>query len=212
MRREAFKFWDLVRLIVEILRYLKYFQHKIHVYWPQEKSQPVKHGPFTVSLQSVRHKPCWVERILNITHGQVWGKTTCLERPPKLIIAIQVWNMLFMVSIMHKGSKKLASFGTDLTHWGLVMHICNSKLTIIGSDNGLSPGQCQAIIWSNARILLIGPLGTHSMKFSFKKMQLNMSSAKKWWPSCVGLNVLKTNTMLQPVSYRSWSHTGIIVC
>ena len=32
-----------------------------------------------------------------------------------------------------------------LTHWGQVMHICVSKLTIIGSDNGLSPGRRQAI-------------------------------------------------------------------
>ena len=37
------------------------------------------------------------------------------------------------------------------------MHICNSKLTIIGSDNGLSPGQHQVIIWTSARILLIAP-------------------------------------------------------
>ena len=41
------------------------------------------------------------------------------------------------------------------------MHICVSKLTIIGSDNGLSPGRRQAIIWANAGILLIGPLGTN---------------------------------------------------
>ena len=33
-----------------------------------------------------------------------------------------------------------------LTHWGWVTHICVSNLTIIGSDNGLSPGRCQAII------------------------------------------------------------------
>ena len=30
-----------------------------------------------------------------------------------------------------------------------------------GSDNGLSPGWRQAIIWTNAGILLIGPLGTN---------------------------------------------------
>ena len=41
----------------------------------------------------------------------------------------------------------------ELTHWDRMMHICNSKLTIIGSDNGLLPGQCQAIIWTNARKL-----------------------------------------------------------
>ena len=35
------------------------------------------------------------------------------------------------------------------------MHICVSKQTIIGSDNGLSPGWRQAIIWTNAGILLI---------------------------------------------------------
>ena len=42
-----------------------------------------------------------------------------------------------------------------------MMHICVIKLTIIGSDYGLSPGWCQAIIWTNAEILLIGPLGTN---------------------------------------------------
>ena len=47
-----------------------------------------------------------------------------------------------------------------LTHWCWVMHICVSKLIIIRSDNGLSPGRHQAIIWTNAGILLIGPLGT----------------------------------------------------
>ena len=48
-----------------------------------------------------------------------------------------------------------------LTHWGRVTHICVGKLTIIGSDNGLLPGRCQAIIWNNAGILLIAPLGTN---------------------------------------------------
>ena len=33
-----------------------------------------------------------------------------------------------------------------LTHWGRVTQICVSKLTIIGSDNGLWPGRRQAII------------------------------------------------------------------
>ena len=83
-----------------------------------------------------------------------------------------------------------------LTHWGRVTQICVSKLTIIGSDNGLSPGRRQAIIWNNAGLLLIEPLGTNFSEisiviqtFSFKKMHLNMSSAK-WRPFCLGLNVL----------------------
>ena len=41
------------------------------------------------------------------------------------------------------------------------MHICVGKLTIIGSDNGLSLGRHQAIIWPIAGILLIGPLETN---------------------------------------------------
>ena len=76
-------------------------------------------------------------------------------------------------------------------------HICVSKLSILGSDNGLSPGRRQAIIWTNAGKLLIGPLGTNFSKilieiltFSFKKMRLKVSSAKRR-PFCLGLNVLK---------------------
>ena len=40
-----------------------------------------------------------------------------------------------------------------------VTHIHVSKLTIIGPDNDLSPGRCQAIIWTKDGILLIGSMG-----------------------------------------------------
>ena len=79
-----------------------------------------------------------------------------------------------------------------LTHWGRVTHICVGKLPIISSDNGLAPGWCQAIIWTNDRILLFGPLGISFSEihtFSFKTMHLKMSS-EKWCPSCPSLNVL----------------------
>ena len=83
----------------------------------------------------------------------------------------------------------------ELTHWGQVTHICVSR-TITGSDNGLSPGRRQANIWTNAGILLIGPLGTNFsensieiLTFSFTKMGLKVSSAK-WRPFCLSLNVL----------------------
>ena len=82
-----------------------------------------------------------------------------------------------------------------LSHWGRVTHICLSKLTIIASDNGLSPGPRQAIVCTNAGKLLIGPLGTNFnemlikiITFSFMKMRLKVSSAK-WRPFCLGLNV-----------------------
>ena len=44
-----------------------------------------------------------------------------------------------------------------LIHLGQMTHICVSKLAIIGSDNVLSPGRHQAIIWTNAGIYLIMP-------------------------------------------------------
>ena len=82
-------------------------------------------------------------------------------------------------------------------------HICVSKLTIIGSDNGLSPGGRQAIIWTNAGIMLIGPLRTNFYgtlikihTFSFKKMQLKLSFGK-WLPFCLSLHVL-THLVLRP--------------
>ena len=84
-----------------------------------------------------------------------------------------------------------------LTHWGRVTHICVNKLSIVGSDNGLSPDRRQAIIWTSAGILLIGPLGTNFSEilikihiFSLKKMHLKMSSAK-WRLFGLGLNELK---------------------
>ena len=46
------------------------------------------------------------------------------------------------------------------THWDRATHICVSKLTIIASDNCLSPDGRQTIIWNNAGILSIVLLGT----------------------------------------------------
>ena len=98
-----------------------------------------------------------------------------------------------------------------LTRWGWVTHICIGKLTIIGSDNGLSPGWRQAIIWTNAGILLFGPLGSYFCEilieidiFSFKKMHLKLSSAK-WRPSCLGLNVLIGQQVIS-WTYKNWVH------
>ena len=72
-----------------------------------------------------------------------------------------------------------------LTHRGRVTHICVSKITIIGSDNGLSPGRRQAIIWTSVGILLVWHLETNFTEivneiytYSFKKIHLKMSSGK----------------------------------
>ena len=76
-----------------------------------------------------------------------------------------------------------------------ILDIRVHKFTIIGSNNGSSPGRRQAIIWTIVEILLIGLLGTsfseifiEIYKFSFKKTQLQMSSGKRR-PLSFGLNM-----------------------
>ena len=98
-----------------------------------------------------------------------------------------------------------------LNNWGWVTNLCIGKLIITGSDNGMSPGRCQAIIWTNAGILLIGPLGTNFSQilievyaFSFKKMNLKMSG--KWRPFCLSLNVF--NNVVS--KWLLWSSTHFI--
>ena len=73
-----------------------------------------------------------------------------------------------------------------LTHWGRVTHIRVSKLSIIGSDNGLSPGRRQAIIWNNDGIWLIRTFGKNFSEifskihtFSFKKIHLKKKTVWK---------------------------------
>ena len=120
---------------------------------------------------------------------------------------------------------KLTGAIQQLTHWGRMTHICVSQLTIIVSDNGLSPDRRQAIIWNNDGKLSFGPLGRNFSEivieiyiFSFTKMHLKISSGK-WRPSCLGLNVLNTSRERGvgegvvmagwDVSIQKWSITSI---
>ena len=131
----------------------------------------------------------------------------CSHRDPGIIM----WHILKLLSnFKHRfefPGIKLVHVPTSnvyLTHWGRATHIYVGKLTTIGSDNGLSPGQRQAIIWTIAGILLIGPLGTNFndiligiQTFSFKKMHLKMSSAK-WRPFVSASVVIHTDSLYSP--------------
>ena len=85
---------------------------------------------------------------------------------------------------------------TIVTHVNsLRPHLCISNVTIIGTDNGLSPVRRQAIIGTKTGILVIGPLGTNVREnwfeirtFSFKKIYFEMSG--NWRPFRLGLNML----------------------
>ena len=110
---------------------------------------------------------------------------------------IRIIHGILLKIIMWSSNSRFYPYLPWLTHWGRVTHICVAELTIIGSDNGLSPGRRQAIIWTNAGILLIRPLWTNFNEilieihtFSFKKIHLKMSSGK-WRPFCLGFNVLR---------------------
>ena len=107
------------------------------------------------------------------------------------------WKFLFHTVSLHN----------SLTHWCRVIHICIGNLTITGSDNGFALARRRAIIWTNAGILLIGPLGTKFSDiliaihtFSFKKMHFKLSSAK-WQPFRLGLDMLN-----RPQITRSHPH------
>ena len=75
-----------------------------------------------------------------------------------------------------------------LTHWGRVTHICARILTIIGSDNSLSPG----------RILSIGPQKQISVNLKrnlyifIQKVHVKMSFGK--FRQCWWCNVFKSNS------------------
>ena len=125
------------------------------------------------------------------------------DKPPYEPIIVNLLTHISCIDVTRSQWVKCAKLLRCLwlTHWGRVTHVCVSKLTIFGSDNGLSPGRRQAIIWTNAGILLIRTLGTNFSEilgeihsFSFKKMHLKMSSAGGRLFS-LGLNELNDRTM-----------------
>ena len=89
----------------------------------------------------------------------------------------------------------------------ILTHICVSKLTFIGSENVFSPDGRQAIILTNAWILLIwswrtkfGEILIAIYTYSLRKMHLHVSPGK-WRPSCLGLIVLDLRSNM-PYSHR----------
>ena len=93
-------------------------------------------------------------------------------------------NMLQPLMTAAQRNSHVCKYLTSLTHCGRATQICVGNLTIIGSDNGLSPGWRQDIIWISVGLLLMGPLrayfsviSTNIQQFSLRKMQLKMTSA-----------------------------------
>ena len=86
-------------------------------------------------------------------HRSAWFHSWCNAESVSTSYALSTGWVLFEASWF--SSRK--EWWLVLTHWGRVTHIYVSKLTIIDSDNGLSPGRRQAIIWTNADSSSISP-------------------------------------------------------
>ena len=110
----------------------------------------------------------WVP-LMACSHTEVWTKwpTFCRRHFQMRSLWWRIWSFdSHFIEVCFYGSNWWIiniswALLRILTHWGRVTHVYVGKLTNIGSDNGLSPGRRQDIIWTNAGILLIWPLGTN---------------------------------------------------
>ena len=93
----------------------------------------------------------------------------------------------------------------------------------IVSDNGLSPGRCHAIIWTNDGLLLIGTTGTNfseivigvatfRSKNVFETIVWKMAAILSW-PQCV--KAQWTDDVFHgdiKIVFRQWNGTSLIYC
>ena len=120
----------------------------------------------TVSIYQSKSTPIWASICTDLAPHLNWFRLTYV------LIFIGIWVDLWWqlcLSCQQLFCRVVDPINISvscqyLTHWGRVMHICIGKLTIIDSDNGLSPVRRQTIIWTNDGMLLIWPLGTNFSK------------------------------------------------
>ena len=93
-------------------------------------------------------------------------------------------------------SENIISIYTVKTAYFVVKYVIYYVMNWLICSKQTFIGRCQAIIWTNAGILSIRTLRTNVNEieieihtFSFQKPNLKISSAK-WWPFCLGLNML----------------------
>ena len=90
-------------------------------------------------------------------------------------------------------------------------HICISKITIIGSDYGLSPGLRQANIWRNVGILLIWPLGTKFSEILIIDQSSYIFSQENAYAACGMPFCLSLNELKCPNSTVNSAHSHIVI-
>ena len=93
--------------------------------------------PFYYFMCQDKHFTTFCQLTHNVRNPSYSGQTTFLYAPIML-------GSRFTGSWSHSYDSWLCEAGLllpSLTHWGRVTHICVGNLTIIVSDNGLSPGR-----------------------------------------------------------------------
>ena len=120
-----------MRLIWEVLRYFLHLgQQKKPIHWNYEFRGKFQHCTTVMTCKittSSKHSFDFLHKSENFfSQDWDWELINCF------------WNRSLIFT---------------LTRCGRVTYICTSKLTIIGSGNGLSPDRRQAIIWTNAGIV-----------------------------------------------------------
>ena len=115
--------------------------------------------------------------------------------------------------LAHDEKHRSVDMSAGLTNCDRVTHICVSKLTTIGSDNGLSPGRCQAIIWTDARILLTGSLGInfHEIFIEINNFLAATKQLNEWFSPSVCLSVCLWRLFhYVPIIVSSWNFQGLL--
>ena len=146
-------------------------------------------APTITSMAFSVNMVIWLAAIISGSKGQsIFNHASYLDKPAHIAetFLLQLMLLIHIRIYLTNGLKLWYSYCRPITE----------QSSVTGSDHGLSPGRCQAIIWTNVEILLTGPLRSNCSEiliefllFSFTKRRLKVSSAK-WRPFCFRLNVL----------------------
>ena len=161
--------------------------------WSQRKSHYLSKGRLSLLMHICIKHPQYAN--LNGLHSWPWYDSEYnnfpqyvmrddVRAPSLLLVYTRYWSALCRNNMVEP----------ELIQHGFIISLKTSDTYKHRWSNIIS--QHQAIIWTNAGILLTWPLETNLSEIlikiltvSFKKMHLKGSSSK-WWPICLGLNCL----------------------
>ena len=132
-------------------------------------------GTMTVRL----HGKCWCFGVFTVEYFSDEQdnrlKPGCGKSMPATNLSWIIYIMwLYMITYNHY-------IKTEWLIYAWVQH------TSIASDNALSPGRSQSIIWTNAGILSIGPFSTNFIDILIESHTFH--SRKRIWKCCLGNGV-----------------------